>query len=158
MGAQKRVTPFFGLLFVAFAVCCVASCATFSEEEVRKEPYLRIIYVPGGDGPVVTLMDIDEEMIRLGEFGGRMFKKRISIDRSEPILREIARGVLDDLQTSPGIGRHDREIWIEVNGDSKVGFLADDPPQVLEDLLRAARELFAAEFGSRFDYVARHLP
>ena len=158
MGAQRRVTPFFGLLFGALAACCVASCATFSEKEVRKEPYLRIIYVPGGDGPVVTLMDIDEDVIRFGEFGGRVFKERISLDKSRPILREIARGVLNGLQTSPGIGRHDREIWIEVNGDSKVGFLADSPPQALEGLLRAVRELFAEEFGSRFDYVARYLP
>jgi len=103
-------------------------------------------------------MDIDEEMIRFGEFGGRMFRERISLDRSEPILREINRGVLDGLQTAPGIGRHDREIWIEINGDSKVGFSADDPPQVLEDLLRAVRVLFAEEFGGRFDYVVRHLP
>jgi len=55
MSTQKRVTIFLDLLLGAFAVCRVASCVTFPEEEVRKEPYLRIIYVPEGDGPVVTL-------------------------------------------------------------------------------------------------------
>ena len=88
---------------------------------------------------MVTLMDVYEKRIRFGELGGKMFTERVSISRLEPIRREIIRGVLDGLQTSLGVGRHERELWIEVMGHPKVGFLAEDSPEVLESLLRAVR-------------------
>jgi len=103
-------------------------------------------------------MDVDQETIRLGYLGGKMSTRRISSAQAETIFRELSSGVLQTVQISPGTGLHNAEIWIEINGVPKAGFLADNPPQVLEDLLQAVGKLFAAEFGSRFDYVAEHFP
>jgi len=157
MNAHKRDTAR-TLLFGALAIYCISGCASISSGKVHRVPYLRIGYVHPGDAPVVTLMDVDKEIIRFGSLGGRMVSRRISPSQAEPIFRGIFAGVLDDVQISPGIGLHDAEIWIEVDGVSKAGFLADNPPQTQVDLLRAVKELFAEEFGSRFDYMARHLP
>jgi len=157
MNTRKRETVL-ALLLGALAVCCISGCATSSTGRAHSVPYLRIGYVHPGDAPIVTVMDVDKDVIQFGYLGGRIAARKIPLSQAEPILRGVSEGLLDDVQISPGVGLHDAEIWIEVNGVSKAGFLADSPPQTLVDLLRAAKKLFAEEFGRRFDDMARHLP